>query len=214
MGQFGKQLRALRIARGMSQEEMAALLGTSKQVISRYENNLRSPKMSVASEYARILGVSLSTLGGESVDQPPIGLDNTSSRILSAMQKANLSYGDLSAITGIPKSALQRYATGETKKIPLYRIKAIAEAVGISAPALLGWSDSTDPSPYEAMPLLAETTSSRLRQLMAERGLKQIDILRAALPYSEEYGVKMNRSDISQYVSGKVVPRQDKLSVL
>ena len=59
-----------------------------------------------------------------------------------------------------------------------------------------------------------ETTSSRLRYLMALRNLKQIDILRAALPYADEYGVKMNRSDISQYVSGKVEPGQDKLAVL
>lgn len=59
-----------------------------------------------------------------------------------------------------------------------------------------------------------ETTASRLHYLMALRGIKQVDILRAALPYAEEYGVKMNRSDISQYVSGKVAPGQDKLAVL
>lgn len=61
---------------------------------------------------------------------------------------------------------------------------------------------------------MPETTASRLRYIMALRNMKQIDILRAALPYAEEYGVKMNRSDISQYVSGKVIPGQDKLAVL
>ena len=57
-------------------------------------------------------------------------------------------------------------------------------------------------------------TAERLRVLMNTRGLKQVDILKLCQPYSEKYGVKMNKSDISQYVSGKAVPSQDKLIVL
>lgn len=59
-----------------------------------------------------------------------------------------------------------------------------------------------------------ETTAIRLKQLMQERNLKQVDILELAKPYCVKYGVKMNKSDISQYVSGKVEPYQDKLFVL
>lgn len=58
------------------------------------------------------------------------------------------------------------------------------------------------------------TTADRLRYLMTSRNLKQIDILRAAEPYAAQFNVKMNRSDISQYVSGKVEPGQDKLTIL
>lgn len=57
-------------------------------------------------------------------------------------------------------------------------------------------------------------TSERLKQLMEERDLKQIDILRLTAPYCEKYKVKMNKSDISQYTSGKVEPNQNKLFVL
>lgn len=57
-------------------------------------------------------------------------------------------------------------------------------------------------------------TSNRLKKLMNERNLKQIDILRLTVPYCEKFGVKMNKSDISQYVSGKVEPNQNKLFVL
>ncbi len=57
-------------------------------------------------------------------------------------------------------------------------------------------------------------TSDRLHQIMDERNLRQIDILNMTLPYCQQYGVKMNKSDISQYVSGKVEPNQDKLAVL
>lgn len=47
------------------------------------------------------------------------------------------------------------------------------------------------------------TTSQRLRQIMEERNLKQVDILNKVLPYCAKFDVKMNKSDISQYVSGK-----------
>lgn len=59
-----------------------------------------------------------------------------------------------------------------------------------------------------------ETTASRLQFLMSQRRLRQVDILNAALPHAERYGLKLNKSDISQYVSGKVEPSQDKLTVL
>ena len=58
------------------------------------------------------------------------------------------------------------------------------------------------------------TTAARLQQLMQERGLKQVDILEKARPVCNKYGLKLTKSDLSQYVSGKVVPGQDKLSVL
>lgn len=62
--------------------------------------------------------------------------------------------------------------------------------------------------------ITVSTTADRLKFLMSSRNLKQIDILNASLPYAKEYDIKMNRSDISQYVSGKVVPGQDKLIIL
>lgn len=48
-----------------------------------------------------------------------------------------------------------------------------------------------------------ETTSVRLRKIMEERNLRQVDILNLTKPYCNEYGVKMNKSDLSQYCSGK-----------
>ena len=58
------------------------------------------------------------------------------------------------------------------------------------------------------------TTADRLKQIMSERGLKQVDILEACKPYCERYGVQLKKIDLSQYVSGKVEPKQDKLSIL
>ena len=46
----------------MTQDELAAILGTSKQVVSRYENNQRSPKVDVVQSYARALNVPIEYL--------------------------------------------------------------------------------------------------------------------------------------------------------
>lgn len=62
---FGDRLKEIRLARRMSQDEMASLLGSSKQVISRYETNQRTPKITVANEYAEKLNVPLSALIGD-----------------------------------------------------------------------------------------------------------------------------------------------------
>ncbi len=54
---FGTKLKETRLQRGLTQEQLADILGTSKQVISRYENGQRSPKLSIAIQYAEKLGL-------------------------------------------------------------------------------------------------------------------------------------------------------------
>ena len=57
-------------------------------------------------------------------------------------------------------------------------------------------------------------TAERLKEIMNQRGLKQIDIVNAAQPFCEKYGVKLGRNDVSQYCAGKVEPNQRKLTIL
>ena len=68
-------------------------------------------------------------------------MNELSQRINKAISDSKLSYGELSKLTNIPKSALQRYATGGTGKVPLDRIEAIAKATGVTALYLLGWEE-------------------------------------------------------------------------
>lgn len=58
------------------------------------------------------------------------------------------------------------------------------------------------------------STALRLNEFMQKNGLKQIDIINRAKPFCSEYGVKLSKSDLSQYVSGKVEPGQNKLYIL
>lgn len=58
------------------------------------------------------------------------------------------------------------------------------------------------------------TTAKRLEYLMRTRNLRQVDILELCKPYCLKYNIKLRKNDLSQYVSGKVSPGQDKLTVL
>lgn len=66
-------------------------------------------------------------------------MNNISEKLQQAMEEKDISYGALSDITGIPKSALHRYINGDTEKVPIDRIKLIANALGISAAYVMGW---------------------------------------------------------------------------
>ena len=66
---FGDRLRAIRKEKGMSQDEFAQMLGTSKQVLSRYEIGQRIPKITQVQEYAKRLNVSADYLMGDSAEE-------------------------------------------------------------------------------------------------------------------------------------------------
>lgn len=75
--EFGDILKQVRMERGLSQDELAAILGTTKQVLSRYETKKRIPRLSIVSDYAQKLGIPLSALSGEAPILPagaqPVG---------------------------------------------------------------------------------------------------------------------------------------------
>ncbi|WP_125589722.1 S24 family peptidase [Companilactobacillus jidongensis] len=61
---------------------------------------------------------------------------------------------------------------------------------------------------------MKDNTSNRLRQLMSERNLKQVDILNKSLPYQHKLNIKMGKSALSQYVNGVQSPDQDRIYLL
>lgn len=66
---------------------------------------------------------------------------NVSDRIRTQMKLQNLSYGELSARTGLAKSAIHRYATGLTDKVPTEALRKLAHALGVSPSYLTGWEE-------------------------------------------------------------------------
>lgn len=58
------------------------------------------------------------------------------------------------------------------------------------------------------------STADRLKQIMLERDMKQVDILNLVKPFCEKYNEKINKSHLSQWVSGINEPNQPKLYIL
>lgn len=68
--------------------------------------------------------------------------NNISERIKKAIEGKGISYQALQEKSGIPKSAIQRYASGDTEKLPIDRVVKIAKALSVSPGYLMGWEDS------------------------------------------------------------------------
>lgn len=74
---------------------------------------------------------------------------STSEKLKIAIEKENISYGELSKITGIPKTTIQRYAVGTTKKIPIEAIQKLEIALGLKKGYLMGWDEKIPPEKSE-----------------------------------------------------------------
>jgi transcriptional regulator with XRE-family HTH domain len=59
---FGKQLRALREARGWSQEEFADRAGLHRTYVSAVERGVRNPTLTVLGRLANALGISIEAM--------------------------------------------------------------------------------------------------------------------------------------------------------
>ena len=57
-------------------------------------------------------------------------------------------------------------------------------------------------------------TADRLRELMAEKNWKQVDVINNSKPFQERLNVKLGKSALSQYVNGVQAPDQKKLALL
>lgn len=68
-----------------------------------------------------------------------------SQRIKSALAQTGMSYAEFEKKTGVSKSALQRYASGTTKKIPVDVMEKIAPALGVSVAYLMGLPETAAP---------------------------------------------------------------------
>ena len=85
MMSFGVKLKEYRTLHSISQEELAKKLNTTKQVISRYENEQRSPKLSVAIEYSAKLGIPLDILVDDKKSlEPNIILSSHEKEVITA----------------------------------------------------------------------------------------------------------------------------------
>ena len=72
-------------------------------------------------------------------------MTNRAERIKTLIEQSGYSYQELENITGVKKSSLQRYASGQTVKIPLHVIEKLALSFNVSQSYLMGWDDNIAP---------------------------------------------------------------------
>lgn len=134
---FGDRLRAIRKEKGMSQDEFAKLLGTSKQVLSRYEIGQRIPKITQVQEYAKRLNVSADYLMGDSAeeaafnslcpkDHPPFY-----KIFLDVMDQTGLDIPGMVQVSGLTDRQVRTISIRQMKDAPLPIALQLSDALGV-----------------------------------------------------------------------------------
>jgi len=115
---------------------------------------------------------------------PVMTMNEITQRLYAAIMEKGISYGELARLTGIPKSAIQRYATGTTGKIPLERLSLLASALGIPRTALTGWEESAQDAPSAGEEELPEITmiARAGKKMSPERRQDMLQLLKIAFP--------------------------------
>lgn len=101
----------------------------------------------------------------------------TSERLRKVMDEKNISYRELSELTGIPKSTLQRYVTNSTSKIPIEYANILANKLNISLSWLMGNDRSEFHSQFGTDQELREYFADQPQLLDMYREIQQSDSL-------------------------------------
>lgn len=143
---FGDRLRQIRKEMGMSQEEFANKLGTSKQVLSRYETNQRVPKITHVQRYAGRLGVTVPYLLGDSQPEEtdfnalcPKTKDRPFYKIFIDITAAmGLDISGIVRVTGLTDMQVRTIITRRLKDAPLPLAWQLTDTLGIALEVWMG----------------------------------------------------------------------------
>lgn len=122
---FGERLRQIRKEMGETQDEFATRIGTSKQVLSRYEGGQRIPKISLVESYAKALNVSVDYLMGESQQESAFDSICTQSDkpfykiFIDVTMEMGLLIPDIVRITGLTDRQVRTIIFRRMKEAPL-----------------------------------------------------------------------------------------------
>lgn len=134
---FGQRLRAIRKEKGMSQDEFAALLGTSKQVLSRYEIGQRTPKITQVQQYAKALNVSADYLMGDSEEEAAFNSLCPGERppfykiFISVTEKMGLDIPGIIQVTSLTDRQVRTIILRRMKDAPLPIALQLSDTLGV-----------------------------------------------------------------------------------
>ena len=133
---FGNRLRAIRKEKGMSQDEFAKLLGTSKQILSRYEIGQRIPKITQVQEYAKRLNVSADYLMGDSAEEAALNSLCPKDHppfykiFLDVMDQMGLDIPGMVQVSGLTGRQVRTIIIRQMKDAPLPIALQLSDALG------------------------------------------------------------------------------------
>ena len=148
---FGKRLRHIRKERKMTQEEFAALLGTSKQILSRYEREDRSPRIEVVRKYAETLKVSADYLLGDDESEAVSSMFWTQKKekpfykvfIEVTADQMGLDIPGVVQKTGLTDKQVRTIITRQMKVAPLDLALQLSDTLNVPLEVWLGIEDYT-----------------------------------------------------------------------
>lgn len=119
---MGNLISERRKALGLTQDDLAEALGCTKQAVSNYERNTRECNYTMLRKLAKLLGVTVAELIEDA--------DDDHDELQQRIQSSGMTYKQLEEQTGVSKSAIQRYASGTTEKIPVDRLRKLDAVLG------------------------------------------------------------------------------------
>ncbi len=94
--EFGRRLRVLRAAKGLSQNKLAEILGVSASTVALYENSFRMPSYDALIKIADYFGVSTDyLLGNDKQSDDSVNLSGLTHEQRRTVRKVVLDYSDL-----------------------------------------------------------------------------------------------------------------------
>ena len=96
---LNRNLRLLRQANGLTQEQVASFLGVGRSAYSNYEDGLREPSINILEKFSNIMGCDLSMLFEE--DEKAV-----KSQLICAFRTDGLSVEDMEEISSFKRLVL------------------------------------------------------------------------------------------------------------
>lgn len=97
-------------------------------------------------------------------------------RLSRAMQAKGMTLEQLAEKSLISKSTIQRYATGQTKNVPIEKARALADALGVTYGYISGWEEAPSTptiEDYERIGVAARMKPTTTVQSVTPEGILQ-----------------------------------------
>ncbi len=175
---FGQRLREIRKEKGLTQEEFAAILGTSKQILSRYELEQRSPKIEQVKKYAEKLQVSVDYLLGDTESEAVFSTICADKKrkpfykiFIDVMEEMKIDIPEIVRITGLTDKQVRMIIVRQIKEAPLPIALQLSETLNVP---LSVWTGDETYTPSEVSVMAFEVAKAYDKASLKDRNTARL----------------------------------------